>query len=299
CARRKHIFIREWKRFHGLVIGVMLVLAGCGGGSTGSSSGGGNNTPPPAPSAPSSVTATAGDAQIVISWTAVSGATSYHVKRSTTTGGPYTQVGAPTSATYTDTGLNDGTKYFYVVSAVNTGGESANSTEVSATPMLPSPPAVPTSVTATAGDTQIVISWTAATGATSYKVKQSLTQGGPYNNVGAPTSPTFTDTGLTDGTKYFYVVSAVNSGGESANSAEVSATPMVPPPDITITVDPSTTVPISPWIYGINSYSGGANPPFTLDRAGGNRWTAYNWENNFSNAGSDFNYESDTFLDSS
>ncbi len=198
----------EWKRVHGLVIAMMLVLAGCGGGYGGTSSGGGNSTPPPVPAVPSGATATAGDSQAVVSWTAVTGATSYHVKRSSTTGGPYTQVGAPTSAT-------------------------------------------------------------------------------------------FTDTGLTDGTKYFYVISAVNAGGESANSAEVSATPLVPPPDITITIDPNATQPISPWIYGINSYSGGANPPFTLDRAGGNRWTAYNWENNFSNAGNDFNYESDTFLDSS
>jgi len=292
--------MREWKGLHRLVIGVVLVLAGCGGGSSGSSSGGGNSTPPPVPAAPSGVTATAGDTQVVLSWTVTTGASSYHVKRSTTTGGPYTQVGAPTSATFTDTGLTDGTKYFYVVSAVNASGESGNSTEVSATPTLPPPPATPTSLTATAGDTQIVLSWTAVTGATSYNVKRSSTTGGPYAGVGTPTSPSFTDAGLTNGTKYFYVVSAVNTGGESANSAEVSATPMVPPPDVTITVDPNTTKPISPWIYGINSYSGGANPPFTLDRAGGNRWTAYNWENNFSNAGSDFGpYSNDTFLDSS
>jgi hypothetical protein len=152
---------------------------------------------------------------------------------------------------------------------------------------------------ATAGDTQVMLSWTAVSGASSYHVKRSTTTGGPYTQAGAPTSATFTDTGLTDSTKYFYVVSAVNAGGESANSIEVSATPVVPVADITITVDPNQTKAISPWIYGINSYPGGANPPFTLDRAGGNRWTAYNWENNFSNAGNDFNYESDTFLDSS
>lgn len=291
--------MREWKHLHGLVIGVVLLLAGCGGGYGGSSSGGGNSTPPSPPAVPSGVTATAGDTQVALSWTAVTGAASYHVKRSTTAGGPYTQVGAPTSATFTDTGLTDSTKYFYVVSAVNARGESGNSTEVSATPTLPPPPAVPTGVTATAGDTQVVVSWTAVTGVTSYHVKHSTTTGGPYTQVGAPTSATFTDTGLTDGTKYFYVVSAVNAGGESANSTEVSATPAIPPADVTITVDPNQTKAISPWIYGINSYSGGANPPFTLDRAGGNRWTAYNWENNFSNAGSDFNYESDTFLDSS
>ena len=70
---------------------------------------------------------------------------------------------------------------------------------------------------------------------------------------------------------------------------------------MTITVDPTKTKPISPWIYGLNFYTGvsGAPPHLTLDRAGGNRWTAYNWETNASNAGSDFLYENDSFLTSS
>jgi hypothetical protein len=72
-------------------------------------------------------------------------------------------------------------------------------------------------------------------------------------------------------------------------------------PDVTISVDPTNTKPISPWIYGLNFYTGvaGAPPHLTLDRAGGNRWTAYNWETNASNAGSDFLYENDSFLTSS
>ena len=94
--------------------------------------------------------ATAGNAQISLTWTASSGATSYHVKRSTTTGGPYTQVSAPTTTAFTDTGLTNGTTYFYVVSALNSAGESANSTQASATPantsgaMSPSPSIPPT-----------------------------------------------------------------------------------------------------------------------------------------------------------
>jgi hypothetical protein len=64
---------------------------------------------------------------------------------------------------------------------------------------------------------------------------------------------------------------------------------------------PTSTHPISPYIYGLNGYTGIANaPPLpTFDRAGGNRWTAYNWENNASNAGSDYLYESDSYLSSS
>jgi hypothetical protein len=78
--------------------------------------------------------ATAGNAQVGLSWSASSGATSYNVKRSTTNGGPYTTIASPTTTGYTDTGLTNGTTYYYVVSAVNTAGQSANSSQVSATP---------------------------------------------------------------------------------------------------------------------------------------------------------------------
>jgi len=64
-------------------------------------------------------------------------ATSYHVKRSTTTGGPYMLVASPTVTSDTDSALDFGTRYFYVVTAVNSYGESANSSEASATPAAP------------------------------------------------------------------------------------------------------------------------------------------------------------------
>jgi len=248
----------------------------------------------------------AGNQQVTLTWTASSGATSYHVKRAATSGGLYTQVGAATVTSYTDAGLTNSTKYFYVVSALNTAGESANSSEASGTPTLPAPapsvPAVPTALAATAGNQQVSLSWTASSGATSYHVKRASASGGPYTQVGAPTTASYTNTGLTNGTTYFYVVSALNATGESANSSQASATPAaVAAADVTITVNPTNTKPISPWIYGLNFYTGisGAPPHLTLDRAGGNRWTAYNWETNASNAGSDFLYENDTFLTSS
>jgi hypothetical protein len=70
-------------------------------------------------------------------------------------------------------------------------------------------------------------------------------------------------------------------------------------PSVTITIDPTGEKPISPWIYGVNFYEQMQNAPrnLTLNRAGGNRWTAYNWENNASNAGSDYGpYHSDDYL---
>jgi hypothetical protein len=118
-----------------------------------------------------------------------------------------------------------------VVSAVNAAGESANSGQVSATPAsgVTGVPAAPTGLTATAGDTQVSLSWSASSSATGYHVKRATTSGGPYTQVATPTSTNYTDTGLTDGTTYYYVVSAVNAAGESANSGQVSATPASSP----------------------------------------------------------------------
>jgi fibronectin type 3 domain-containing protein len=258
--------------------------------------------PAQAPAAPAGLAATAGNAQVSLTWTAGAGATSYHVKRGTTSGGPYTQIAAPSVANFVDTGLTNGTTYFYVASALNSAGESANSTQVSATPTAPTqPPAVPTGLQATPGNAQVALTWNASTGAASYHLKRSATSGGPYAQIAAPTTTSFTNTGLTNGTTYFYVVSALNSLGESANSNQASATPVNTPADVTITIDPAKAKPISPYIYGTNFYSGNTNAPplLTLDRDGGNRWTAYNWETNASNAGSDYFYQNDSYLSSS
>ena len=88
------------------------------------------------PAAPTSLTATPGAGSVALSWSAVAGASEYHVLRGTTTGGPYTQVGTATGTTFTDTGLTAGTTYFYVVRAANSATcESGNSPEASATPV--------------------------------------------------------------------------------------------------------------------------------------------------------------------
>jgi hypothetical protein len=70
---------------------------------------------------------------------------------------------------------------------------------------------------------------------------------------------------------------------------------------VTVTVTPSIRHPISPYIYGINIASGvdGLPNALTVNRTGGNRWTAYNWETNASNAGSDYLYQNDSSLSSS
>lgn len=276
-----------------LVVATPALLFGCGGGYGGGGTGGGGGNPP---GAPTGLAATAGNAVVNLSWTTGSGATGYYVKRSTTTGSE-TQIASVTATTYADTSVSNGTTYYYVVSAYNSHGASGNSNEVNATPSAPAP-AAPTGLSATASNAQVALAWNASTGATSYNVKRSTTSGGEklLTNIALAS---FTDTGVTNGTTYYYVVSAMLPAGESANSTEVSATPTNgATPDVTITVDPAVTQPISPYIYGINSYSGIPNAPkqLTFDRAGGNRWTAYNWINNASNAGSDYFYENDNYL---
>ncbi len=254
------------------------------------------------PPTPAGLQATAGNAQITLTWNASSGATSYNVKRSTTNSGPYTTVASPTTTSYTNTGLTNGTPYYYVVTAVNSAGESNPSSQVTATPIAPvTIPSAPTGLQATAGNAQVSLTWNASTGATSYNVKRSATSGGPCTTIASPTTTSYTNTGLTNGTPYYYVVTAVNSAGESNPSSQATATPVGAQANVTITINPANTHPISPYIYGLNFYSGETDPPphLTFDRDGGNRWTAYNWETNASNAGSDYLYENDNYLSSS
>ncbi len=99
-------------------------------------------------------------------------------------------------------------------------------------------PSPPTGLTATAGAAQVQLSWNASTGATGYNVKRSTTSGGPYTTVATIATTSFTNTGLTNGTTYFYVVSATNANGESANSSQVSATPLAA--NFTLSANPAS-----------------------------------------------------------
>ena len=169
----------------------------------------------PAPGAPIGFAATAGDTQVSLTWSAVSGATSYKVYRGSSL------IATQSGTTYADTGLSNGTAYSYTVKATNAGGDSVASSSISATPKIPAPSA-PTGLQATAGNASVSLSWSASATATSYKVLRGGVQ------IGTSNTTTYTDSTAVNGTSYTYTVKATNVGGDSVASSSTSATPVAP-----------------------------------------------------------------------
>jgi lysyl endopeptidase len=127
------------------------------------------------------------------------------------------------SVSWTGGGTNS-TRLSNWLDAGNTGATTVNGLDGSG-PCTP--PAAPTGLTATAiSQTQINLSWTAVAGATSYTILRSTTSGGPYSVVGTSATSSFSNTGLTCNTTYYYVVTASN-GCSSGNSGQAQATTQV------------------------------------------------------------------------
>ncbi|MCX7143378.1 MAG: fibronectin type III domain-containing protein [Proteobacteria bacterium] len=196
------------------------------------------NGPPPAiPAAPTGATATGGASQATLAWSAVTGAASYNVYWSTTSG-VTTTTGtriAGVSSPYVQTGLTASTTYFYVVTALNSAGESGPSVQASATTSAPTAtvPDAPAGVSATGGAKQVSVAWSAVSSATSYNLYWSAASGvtvASGTKVTGVSSPAV-KAGLADNTPYFFIVTAVNSTGESAASAQVTATTSALPLD--------------------------------------------------------------------
>jgi Hypothetical glycosyl hydrolase family 15/Fibronectin type III domain len=143
-------------------------------------------------------------------------------------GGNYREVQSHGGGTLSDSQLDakgnyigGSLTYANVNSVTLTGGSAAVFLDTA------TPPAAPTNFKATAGNAQVVLTWTASSGATSYNLYRSTASGAEafYKNV---TGTSFTDTGLANGTTYYYQINAVNAGGSSARSGQVSAKPAAP-----------------------------------------------------------------------
>jgi len=136
-----------------------------------------------------------------------------------------TAINGATSASYTTpatTSADNGAVFTVVIT------NSAGSTSSSATLTVTASPLAPSGLVAVPGDGQVALTWSASISATLYHVRRATTTGGPYTQVAGPASPTYTDTGLTNGTTYYYVVTALNATGESGSSSEVTAVPAAP-----------------------------------------------------------------------
>jgi len=131
------------------------------------------------PGAPSGLTATAGNAQVALSWSPISGASSYNLKSATNSGGPYVVLTNVATTTYTNTGLLDGMTYYYVASALNIAGESTNSVQASATPQAPPPLNI-----SLAGE-NLMFSWPVASTGFTLQSSTNLASGG-WMNVTSP-----------------------------------------------------------------------------------------------------------------
>jgi len=181
------------------------------------------------PFAPGDLVATAGNTAVGLSWSAVPGASNYKVLRGTASGGE-TLLSTVSSTTYQDTAVTNGVPYYYEVAGVNSTGTGEVSNEASATPVAAAPSA-PT-LTGSAGNTQAVLSWTAAPGAVSYNIFQASTSGAESATPIATgvTTTAYTVTGLTNGASYYFEVAAVNTLGTGAVSNEATVVPVGPPP---------------------------------------------------------------------
>jgi len=276
------------------VLAIAALFQGCGGSGGSTASGGGGGTTGNPPAAPGALTATAGTGQVSLSWTASTGATSYNVLRSTTSGGPYTQTGTSTTTSYVDTTVTNGTTYYYAVTAVNSAGQSGNSNQASATPKA-AVPGAPAGLTATAGSAQVSLSWSASSGATSYNIMRATASSGPFTQIGTSTTTSYLDTAVTNGTTYYYIVTAVNSSGQSGNSNQASATPTGSFSGISVNIDVlANRHTISPYIYG-GSYPQDAahvtDSGMTEVRWGGDATSTYNWQLGTYNAAADYYFE--------
>jgi hypothetical protein len=92
--------------------------------------------------------------------------------------------------------------------------------------VLPPPPGIPTNLTASATNVLINLKWFTPSNAASYNLKRSTTNGGPYSLRANLTATNYSDSAVTPGTTYYYVVAATNAAGESGNSLQASAAPL-------------------------------------------------------------------------
>ena len=164
-------------------------------------------------SPPTNLTASDGTStsHVTVNWSSVQGASLYYIHRATSSTGTYSNIGNSTSSAYNDTTAVVGTKYWYKVRAYATSTSTySDYSSYNDGFRLLSPP---TGVSATDGTStsMVTVSWSAATGATSYYVYRATSSGGAYSLLNDTTSLSYGDTTATPGTRYYYKVRSYSS----------------------------------------------------------------------------------------
>ncbi|MFC1476465.1 fibronectin type III domain-containing protein, partial [Fibrobacterota bacterium] len=179
----------------------------------------------PVPDTPDGLTAEAlSSSEIRVEFNTVSGAVGYNIYYCESPPNNFTLLTTVGSGTYTHTGLEPETEYFYKVSAYNDDGESALSDSVSAT-TLASPPDTPTGVNATAlSSSEIRVTYNSVSDADGYVIYHSLYATGQYTALDSITQTSYTHENLEPKSTHYYKVSAYNDVGESELSDTVYAT---------------------------------------------------------------------------
>jgi autotransporter-associated beta strand protein len=178
--------------------------------------------PAPPASAPANLAGSfVQNTNILLTWSPVPGAVGYIVRRATSPGGPFVFQMSVTETDYLDDGLDVTATYYYQVAAMNAAGVSAN-----ATVTVISPPLAPTSLSAVPGNAQVGLSWPAVPNATAYWLFRGTSSNNEDTLVIANYAGTsYTDTGVVNGTTYYYVVAGTNSVGLGPDSPEAYVTP--------------------------------------------------------------------------
>ena len=165
-----------------------------------------------------------------LTWAAVDGAAKYEIYRSTQQSTGFTLLGTTTSTNYVNTGAAVGKTYYYKVRALNVDGAAgAYSSTVSGAAKAVAPAAPTVTMTYSDGG-KPKLTWSAVSGAASYRVYRSESRGTGYSLLGTTTSTSYVNTGAAVGKTYYYRVKAVNSAGTSAYSNIVSGTARTPAP---------------------------------------------------------------------
>lgn len=213
-----------------LLVASLLVFPTCGKSKDGKKEGSASKPSAVVPAAPMGISTVSGDGQVTLKWQAAAGAATYNVYVSQIAGTPQNKaekVAGIKGVSYEHKGLKNNAMYYYRVSAANEGGEGTASGETGAMPKAV-PPAVPGGVAATGGTGHITVKWTPVAGATAYNIYFSTkpqVKKSERTKIAGVTHAVYEHKDVKREKMYFYVVSAMNDGGESPLSTESGAMP--------------------------------------------------------------------------